>query len=232
MNPHPRPSRPLISLAGVLVTFVGTARGDVHPVVLASELEGPQASTLTFEGHGDLTAVNSAYAGQGIVFSRDDGDRVFAYNWTALGRQTVSPDMVLATIVIPGVNGAVTHLNLESSTPLTSIGAYFGNDQNDPDFTQIRLSAWDASNTLLGSVTVTANQNTSVDQFIGLRSDAPFTRVRFENLDATGSPSRYNSVVIDNLTFVSVPEPSVRALFALALLGLGFMGWQRGRTSQ
>jgi hypothetical protein len=71
-----------------------------------------------------------------------------------------------------------------------------------------------------------------VDQFIGLRSDAPFTRVRFENLDATGSPSRYNSVVIDNLTFVSVPEPSVRALFALALLGLGFMGWQRGRTSQ
>ena len=129
-----------------------------------------------------------------------------------------------------GVNGAVTHLNLNSTTPLTSIGAYFGNDQNDPDFTQIRLSAWDASNTLLGSVTVSANQNTSVDQFIGLRSDTPFSRVRLENLDATGAPSRYNSVVIDNLTFVAVPEPSARTLFLTTLLGLGVVGWRRRRS--
>lgn len=232
MNPRFSPSHSLVSLAGAFISMLCTARADVHPVIQPSELAGPLASTLTFEGHGDLTALNSAYSGQGIVFSRDDGDRVFAYNWTALGRQTISPDVVLATIVVPGVNGAVTHLNLDSSIPLTSIGAYFGNDQNDPDFTQIRLSAWDASNTLLGSVTLNANQNTSVDQFIGLRSDVPFTRVRFENLDATGAPSRYNSVVIDNLTFVAVPEPSVRALLVCGALGVGVMGWRRGRTAR
>jgi hypothetical protein len=101
----------------------------------------------------------------------------------------------------------VTHLNVIPAVPLYAIGAYFGNDQNDPDFSTIRLSIYAAAGDLLGSVDVAVNGNTSVDQFIGLRSDLPFTRVRFENFNDLGQQTRGYSVVIDDLVFA--PSPPV-----------------------
>jgi len=72
------------------------------------------------------------------------------------------------------------------------------------------MSAFDLASNLLGYVEVTANQNTSVDQFIGLRSDIPIAGVRFDNLGSSGAQTQDYSVVLDNLVFAPVPcaEPA------------------------
>jgi len=127
-------------------------------------------------------------------------------DWAALGRVTTSPDNVLATVSDSAINSSyVSHLNVLSSSPLVAMGAYFGNDQGDPDFSSIRMSVYGMSGELLGFVDVSANQNTSVDQFIGVRSDVPFSRVRFENFSASGAESQSYSVVLDDLVFAVSP---------------------------
>ena len=164
--------------------------------------------TINFDGYQDHTIVNTLYQNQGVTFSRDDGARIYLLDWTSLGRTTTSPDNVLATV--RNFNDPIwaTHLNIVSTVPLYALGACFGNDQSNLDFNSIRLSAYDTAGGLIGSVDVTTNNNTAVDQFIGLRSDIPFARVRFENLTPSGAPSASYSVVLDDLKLESVPEPS------------------------
>jgi len=174
------------------------------------------ATTINFEGYADLTVVNNLYQNQGISFSRDDGQAVFISNWSALGRLTSSPSNVLATITDFHLDSTwATQLNVASSSPLYAIGAYFGNDQNNPDYAFTRLSVYGALGQLLGSVQVDVNNNTSVDQFIGIGSDVPFTQARFENFSSSGLPTQGYSVVIDDLAFAAVPEPTIAAMILL-----------------
>jgi hypothetical protein len=182
---------------------------------------------LNFDGYNDPTVANNLFPG--ISFSRDDGQAVFIYDWTALGRSTVSGDDVLGTLAGPNETTWSSQLNVVLSTPVYELGAFFGNDQTlrmfpANDFSRMRLSAYGPLGQCLGSVDVSANHNTSVDQFIGIGSDTPFTELRFENLSASGASSKYYSVVLDNLMFssgsstASVPEPSIPALLGLGLL--------------
>jgi hypothetical protein len=76
---------------------------------------------------------------------------------------------------------------------------------------------FDASNNLVGSYSLAGNGNTSVDQFLGLESSAPFVRAEFTN------NLTFLSVVLDNLEFSATP-PSVPEPDTLALLGLGVFG--------
>jgi len=78
----------------------------------------------------------------------------------------------------------------------TEVGAFFGNDQGVGSIQVMKLSVYDAEGVFLGSVNVTPNGNTSVDQFIGLRSTTPFVRARFENI-----PDSFLSVVLDDVMF-------------------------------
>jgi len=208
------------------IVFLWNISGGVALYGAIYQLDSPDDITtpttiIDFEGYADETVANTLFQAQGISLTRDDGEEVFIRNWTALGRTTTSPDNTIGTFWLPPVNpGYVTHLNLLSTTPIFSIGAYFGNDQTlvefpVSDFSMMRLSVYDSSDTLLGFVDLAANQNTSVDQFIGLRSDVPFSRVRFENLNDLGEPSGYYSVALDDLVFTNVPEPSTLVLIAL-----------------
>ena len=197
-----KPPFMLQRIVGLLLAVLGCSHASAAVTALPSPAELTDRITLTFNGYPDYTAANTLFQNAGFTFTRDDGAPIYLLDWTALGRETTSPDGVLATVrnVVVDPNWA-THLNLISHRPLSAVGAWFGNDQGDPDFSRIRISVYAAAGQLLGSLEVAANSNTHVDQFIGLRSDVPFTRIRFENLDASGAPSDGYSVVIDDLVF-------------------------------
>ncbi|HTD85191.1 MAG TPA: PEP-CTERM sorting domain-containing protein [Candidatus Binatia bacterium] len=220
---------------GCLWMFAGAfcGRSAVTPLDSATQLRNPL--TVNFDGYSDLSIANRLFQNQGMVFARDDGAQIFLLDWTALNRTTSSPDNVLATLL--GFKAPIwaSHLNLLPTQPLIGVGAYFGNDQADPDFTTMRMSAYGTDGTPLGSVQVRANDNTSVDQFIGLTSDAPIGWVRFDNLNSAGDQSANYAVVIDDLMFVplaAVPEPSTFALIAIGVLVIALARgrWRRWRA--
>ena len=198
----------LLSAAGGLLGVMGCASGAWAAVTaLNSPTDIPNRVTVSFDGYPDNTIANTLFESQGVTFTRDDGRNIYLMDWTAVGRLTTSADDVLATIRTFEPTWA-THLNVWSASPLYAAGAYFGNDQERTDFSRIRMSAYGAGGELLGFVEVTANNNTHVDQFIGLRSDVPFSHIRFENLNPSGTPSNGYSVVIDDLVFGSVDSDS------------------------
>jgi hypothetical protein len=134
-----------------------------------------------------------------------------------------------------------SQLNVFTGSALYEFGAYFGNDQRlrmfpAGDFSRIRLSAYGPQGQCLGSVDVGVNGDTSVDQFIGIGSDTPFSQLRFENLSSSGAASKYYCVVLDNMMYSSstgptvlVPEPSSAGLLGLGILGF-FFAHRRRRT--
>jgi hypothetical protein len=211
-----------LMLMAVLM-LLGGHRSSAGVFAVNSPADISGATTINFDGYPDQAVANTLLLGQGVTLTRDDGAAIYLVDWTAWGRTTTSPDNVLATVSDPDAHFPyATHLNALFSFPVFALGAYFGNDQpqspNPPgDFSSARLSAYGLSGQLLGSVTVAANHNTSVDQFIGIRSDVPFSRVRFENLSDLGSPSQLYAVVVDDLIFV--PEPATLSLLAMGGLG-------------
>jgi hypothetical protein len=170
------------------------------------------STTIDFDDGIDHQAANTRYLSEGVEFSRDDGQNIAIENWQDSGRITTSQPNVLATVSGPiggqDVTGWTTHLNAGFVVPVYEVGAFFGNDQFF-SFDKITLSAYGENNSLLGSVSVATNFNTSVDQFIGLSSDELIHSVRFQN------SGTYLCVVIDDFQFSPVPEPATLLLFGL-----------------
>jgi hypothetical protein len=204
---------------------VSQSKAAVFQVNSPGDITG--ATILDFDGYADSTAANNLFPG--ITFGRDDGQQVFIYDWTAMGRSTISAGNVLGTLAGPYESTWSSQLNVVLAAPAYEFGAYFGNDQTlrmfpANDFSGMRLSAYGPLGQCLGSVDVAANHNTSVDQFIGIGSDTPFTQLRLENLSASGASSKYYCVVLDHVMFASgigpssVPEPSMAALLGVGLL--------------
>jgi hypothetical protein len=197
----------LAAIAAVVAFFTA-----VPASAAVTPLTGPgdflTATTVAnFDAWPDGTIANSLYAPQGMTLSLPAGGNMPVYDWAAIFRVTTSSPNVLAAVGGPGFTFS-TGIDANFSQPITEVGAYMGNDQgaDDGGFLAYTVSVYDASNTLLGSQTVAANQNTSVDQFVGLRSTVPFVRARFENTNwVTANQGR--SAILDDLTFTSVPEP-------------------------
>lgn len=199
----------ILALAGTLAPLNGSAA--VTQLPSPGQLVSPV--TINFDGYPDDTPADTLYQSQGLTFTRGDGIPVYIFDFAVLNRGTTSPPNVLGTIY---PNNWTPYLDIIPTAPITALGTYFGNDQLPDDFATFKASAFGQTGTLLGSVAIAANQNTDVDQFIGFSSDTPIYRVRLENLKPSGAPSSSLAVVIDDLMFVPVPEPT-----ALSLLGLG-----------
>jgi hypothetical protein len=166
----------------VLILWTSTLPAGADTVVQLfspTEFNYP-ATTIDFDDGSDRTVANTRYLGQGVEFSRDDGREVVLLDWQAAGKVTTSPPSILATVKYPAPTW-VTHLNATFSDPIFELGAFFGNDDQGYEFTRMTLSAFDEKGSLLGSVTLnTNNNNLTVDQFIGLRSNVPIYSARFE----------------------------------------------------
>jgi hypothetical protein len=203
--------KPIIVLmaAMVLITSVPGAAAIV-PLTSPAEFIYP-ANTIDFDDGPKGTVANTRYLTQGVVFSRDDGFEILLEDWQGIGRFTTSPPNVLATIKFPAPTW-VMHLNTTFSWPIFELGAFFGNDQGY-GYTATKLSIFDSHGVLLGSVRVPTNNNTSVDQFIGLRSDMPFYSARFEN------DGIWLAIALDDMSF-TVPEPCTFSLLVLGGLTL------------
>src|ERR1035437_688839 len=179
--------KPIIFGVALLIwdgTFSDRVEANIFQINSPAGFTG-QTTTINFEGYSDLTVANNLYQNLGITFSRDDGNSVVISDVAALGWIPSSGSNALATIGTAQNNYSyTTSLNVQSATPFFELGAYFGNDQTifgTTDFTMEQLSAYNSSGGLLGSVSIAANQNTFVDQFIGTGSDTPIASVRFEN---------------------------------------------------
>ncbi|MEA2711497.1 MAG: hypothetical protein QOF78_4098 [Phycisphaerales bacterium] len=204
----------------VVVVIAGFVLAGVSNAAVL-QLSGPGAfitpnSAANYDAWPELTVANNLYSAQGLTLSLPAGGNVPVYDWAGLGRATSSAPNVVAAVGMPGFNYS-SAIDANFAAPITEVGAYMGNDQGvyDGSFRDFTLSVFDASNTLLGSVTVVANQNTSVDQFVGLRSSVPFVRARFENTDWV-TANQGLSATFDDLTFSNVPEPTGLAAALLA----------------
>lgn len=211
----PGPCSPLLVVAFPALAMIAVpAAAAVTQLASPAEMS-PAVTTLDFEGYPHLTAANTLLESSGVRFSRDDGGQTAIYNPTTVPYRAHSGTDFLATPAFDGgPDDSSTELNVEFLWPVREVGAYFGNDRNVPGFEQFTLSVFGTSGELLGSVSVPSNFNLDADQFIGLRSDVPFARARFEH-HAEGW-----GVAIDDLTYTAIPEPTGRMGGLLLAAGL------------
>ncbi|MDD5064327.1 MAG: PEP-CTERM sorting domain-containing protein [Phycisphaerae bacterium] len=203
----------LICLVGTLLSVSVVGEADIIQLMSPSEFIY-SATTLSFDDGPSGAAANTRYLDKGVEFSRDDGYDIFLYDVQSLGDVTTSPPNVIATVAkFPAITTWAMHLNAIFSSPIYELGAFFGNDQGY-GYTATTLSIFDIDGVLLDSVVVPTNNNTNVDQFIGLRSDVAFYFARFEN------NGEWLAVNLDDMVF-TVPEPAT--VFLLGLGGLAII---------
>ena len=185
------------------ICFVPLLEAQITQLTNPSQYQG-SITQIDFDNAASGSLATNLFLSDGVVFTRDDGFDPVIISPTNLA--TSSPANAIGTIGLPPT-GFTNHLNVVFTQPTLEVGAFFGNDQF-ASFTQMTLSIFDSAG-LIGSVNLADNNNDDVDQFLGVQSTVPFTMARFEH-DAVDL-----AVVIDDLGFTSVPEPSSATLLVL-----------------
>jgi len=174
----------------------------ITPLGSVDDFVSPQVLTNDFEGQVDVQGLhfdNTASVMPAISFSRN----VTTSGFFGL-LESRRNDPLTAFI----------------DTPAYEVGLNFGNDDFGLRF-DATLSIFDSAGAPIGSVSVGSNGNDFVDQFIGLRSDTPFSVVAF----GFGRPNaRGLDIFVDDFSVGLGPpvvaEPPVALLLLPALAGL------------
>lgn len=132
--------------------------------------------------------------------------------------------------------GSNMPLFAEFHVDVYEVGFYAGNDDRSLwGFAQwFHLDAYGEGGSLLGSITVNANVNDAIDQFVGLRSDEVLTRIgiRFVGTNSLNRPS----LAIDDfgvgyepIPASVIPEPGTAVLLTMGVAMAGM--WKKRRNN-
>jgi hypothetical protein len=174
--------------------------GPIYMTTSRSNFVGPTI-TVDFDDASHHDAVNDRYAAAGIRFARDDGERVHAYNFAAVGIQTESPPMGACTSRGPGARTIGRELNILFDRDAYSVGFCIGNDLSPGTIWTVEL--FDAFDRPVGAVNFTVNGNRHADEYIAVQSLVAFQRARLT------SPHRSLAVCVDDVAYSSTPSKVV-----------------------
>ena len=138
-------------------------------------------------------------------------------------------------VVFPESTGVT--LQMDFSIPIYSLSLMFGNDDpgllvmGGPGMDDLAVLNLFDGLTLLETITVTPNANTTMDQTISwTHSGTPANRAEFFYGDSNANPIDLIETV-DNIAFsTAVPEPSTYAAIAFAS-AVGVWSWRRRRKA-
>ena len=190
----------------------------VFVCVLFQARVSADSTTITFEGLADGTDISSTYAPQGVTFT----NAVVLTAGESLNELEFPPHSGLNAAF--DANGPVT---LNFSSTITSFSGYFTYTE------QLIVEAFDSSNQLLQSTNSLFDQNfvssgNAPNEFISLNNKG------ISSVTITGDPAG-GSFVMDDVTFVTTPEPpslvllAGAAVFGLILVSIRRSHWERIR---
>lgn len=139
-------------------------------------------------------------------------------------------EFVLTTINSPD------QISIVLAAPTTSLGLFFGNDNPEvttPFSVVMSIFGGPGGGIFLDTISVLANMNNTVDQFIGFIGDDTVTRVTYTHPCCAALAAFLNLLpTIDNVQFnlagsAPIPEPSTMLLLGSGLAGLGFFRMRR-----
>ena len=169
----------------------------VFVCVLFQARVSADSTTITFEGLADGTDISSTYAPQGVTFT----NAVVLTAGESLNELEFPPHS--GVNAASDANGPIT---LNFSSPVASFSAYFTYAE------QLMVEAFDSSNRLLQSSSSLFDQNfvssgNPPNEFISLNDKG------ISSVTITGDPVG-GSFVMDDVTFVTTPEPPSLVLLA------------------
>lgn len=134
-----------------------------------------------------------------LVKSRAAMDGNDLINWAQLGKPIATP------IIFTGQFAPVGSISIAFATPVSAVGAQMGyNDEFTPtSFTEV-ITAYDFDGNLLGTFTVTGEENTDANNsavFVGIKDSIPeISTVMFSTTTVTGPDP--GAIAINNVTLV------------------------------
>ena len=161
-----------------------------------------------------------------------NGFTVSAVNYTDTPSATFSVDTDYAGSYntrglyhITNHGGEFQSLRFDFDNPTSAFGFLFG--ASDSSWL---LSAFDASNTLLDSLTISPVFSSNADDFFGLKglTSASYATL-IQNFDGIYSGGGVDYVFVDNFAVAAVPEPET---YAMLLAGLGLLGFMARRRKE
>lgn len=188
------------------------------PITSVNQLSGLQTNTITFN---DLTGLNDeqfgAVVGQpysGLGLTLDSTVREGA-NIASVSGSIAAESSIISFF------GFVNQQSLHFSTGQRGVGFYV----QDSLATSFSINAFNASNTLLETLTLSASSSASYVGF--LRQTADISHIRISAPHSSFNNASSSRTFVDDITFGSaakVPEPSV---LLLSGIGLGFMAGRK-----